>query len=308
MSKELNRREFVKAGAGILAAAAVLPSAFGAEEKAVTPSKRGIRKGIMFATVPGGGSLMDKFKMIRDAGFDGVEPMGGLDRDEVLKARDATGLQIPSVCDSAHWLKTLSDPNPTARAVGLEGLKTALQDSKAYGGSSVLLVPGTVNKDVSYADAYERSQVEIRKAIPLAEDLGVKIAIENVWNHFLLSPLEAARYVDELKSDAVGWHFDVGNIIAWGWPEQWIRILGKRIQKLHIKEYSRAKRDKEGLAKGFQVDYQEGDNNWPVVMKALDEIGYRGWAIAEPAYHPPGLDDAGFLKNVSEKVGKILEM
>jgi hexulose-6-phosphate isomerase len=262
----------------------------------------------MFATVPGTMSVMDKFKMIRDAGFDGVEPMGSMDRDEVLKARDATGLQIPSVCDAAHWFKPLSDPNPTARAVGLEGLKTALQDCKTYGGSSVLLVAGTVNKDVSYADAYERSQAEIRKAIPLAEELGVKIAIENVWNYFLMSPLEAARYVDEFKSDAVGWHFDVGNIIAWGWPEQWIRILGKRIQKLHIKEYSRAKRDNEGLWKGFQVDYLEGDNNWPVVMKALDEIGYRGWAIAEPAHHPPGLDDAGFLKNVSEKVGKILEM
>jgi hexulose-6-phosphate isomerase len=251
---------------------------------------------------------MDKFKMIRDAGFDGVEPLGSMDRDEVLKARDATGLQIPSVCDAVHWLKPLSDPNPTARAVGLEGLKTALQDSKTYGGSSVLLVPGTVNKDVSYAEAYERSQAEIRKAIPLAEELGVKIAIENVWNYFLMSPLEAARYVDEFKSEAVGWHFDVGNIIAWGWPEQWIRILGQRIQKLHIKEYSRAKRDKEGLWKGFQVDYLEGDNNWPVVMKALDDIGYRGWAIAEPAYHPPGLDLAGFLKNVSERVGKILEM
>ena len=157
-------------------------------------------------------------------------------------------------------------------------------------------------------DAYERSQAEIRKAIPLAEELGVKIAIENVWNHFLLSPLEAARYVDEFKSDAVGWHFDVGNIIASGWPEQWIDILGKRIQKLHIKEYSRAKRDKEGLWKGFQVDYLEGDNNWPVVMKALDDIGYRGWAIAEPAFHPPQLNNPAFLQNVSEKVGKILEM
>lgn len=307
MSMELNRRQFVKAGAGVLAAAAVLPSAFGAEAKAAS-RKRGIKKGIMYQTVPGNLSVMDKFKMIRDAGFDGVEPLGSMDRDEVLKARDATGLQIPSVCDAVHWLKPLSDPNPTARAVGLEGLKTALQDSKTYGGSSVLLVPGTVNKDVSYADAYERSQAEIRKAIPLAEELGIKIAIENVWNYFLLSPLEAARYVDEFRSEAVGWHFDVGNIIAWGWPEQWIRILGQRIQKLHIKEYSRAKRDKEGLWKGFQVDYLEGDNNWPVVMKALDDIGYRGWAIAEPAYHPPGLDLAGFLKNVSERVGKILEM
>jgi L-ribulose-5-phosphate 3-epimerase len=246
--------------------------------------------------------------MIRDAGFDGVEPMSGVVHEEVLKARDAMGLQIPSVCDSVHWTMPLSDPNPAMRKIGLSGLTTALQDCKAYGGSSVLLVPGVVNGNVSYADAYERSQEEIRKVIPLAEELGVKMAIENVWNNFLMSPLEAARYVDEFKSEAVGWHFDVGNIIAWGWPEQWIRILGKRIQKLHIKEYSRAKRDKEGLWKGFNVDYLEGDNNWPAVMKALDDIEYKGWAIAEPAYHPPGMDDAAFLRHVREKMDKILAL
>src|SRR5437764_102613 len=122
---------------------------------------------------------------------------------------------------------------------------------------------------------------QIRKAVPLAEELGVKIAVENVWNQFLLSPLEAARYVDEFKSPAVGWHFDVGNVINYGWPEQWIRILGKRIQKLHIKEFSRKKRDSEGLWKGFEVPLGEGDNNWPAVMQALDDIGYHGWAMAE---------------------------
>lgn len=303
---ELNRREFVKAGAGALAAAAVLPSAL-AEQKTDKP-KREIRKAIMYATVPGGGSVLDKFRMIRDAGFEGVEPMGGMDRNEVLKARDAVGLEMPSVCVSTHWVMPLSDPNPGTRAAGLEGLKTALHDCKAYGGSSVLLVPGVVNKTVSYAAAYERSQAEIRKVVPLAEELGVKMAIENVWNYFLMSPLEAARFVDEFQSGAVGWHFDVGNIIAWGWPEQWIEVLGKRIQKLHIKEYSRAKRDQEGLWKGFNVDYLAGDNNWPVVMKALDAVGYKGWAIGEPAYHPPGLDNQAFLRNVSEKMGKILEM
>jgi hexulose-6-phosphate isomerase len=263
----------------------------------------------MYATVPGNGSVMDKFKMIRDAGFEGVEPMGSMDRDEVMKARDASGLKIPSVCVATHWAKPLSDPNPAARAAGLEGLKTALQDCKIYGGSSVLLVPGVVNKQISYADAYARSQAEIRKAIPLAEELGVKMAIENVWNHFLLSPLEAARYVDEFKSDAVGWHFDIGNVITYGWPEQWISVLGKRIQKLHIKEFSRTKSEKQGLWKGFEVEYLEGDNNWPAVMKALDEVGYHGWAIAEPPYHPPELtDNAAIVKNWSEKVGKILAL
>lgn len=272
------------------------------------PKNRGIRKAIMYQTVPGNLSVMDKFRMIRDAGFEGVEAMGSMDRNEVLKARDATGLEIPSVCDALHWARPLSDPNPSARATGLDGLKTALRDCKTYGGSSVLLVPAVVNKDVSYDEAYERSQEEIRKAIPLAENLGVKIAIENVWNYFLMSPLEAARYVDEFKSAAVGWHFDVGNIIAWGWPEQWIRILGKRIQKLHIKEYSRTKRDNEGLWKGFQVDYLHGDNNWPAVMKALDEAGYKGWAIGEPAYRPPNLDDLAYMTHVREQMDKILAL
>src|SRR5204862_6181045 len=119
------------------------------------------------------------------------------------------------------------------REIGLEALKQTLRDGKRYGASSVLLVPAVVNKEDSYADAYTRSQAEIRKAVPLTEYLGVKIAIENVCNAFLLSPLEAARYVDEFNSPAVGWHFDVGNVITYGWPEQWIRILGKRIQKLH---------------------------------------------------------------------------
>ena len=98
---------------------------------------------------------------------------------------------------------------------------------------------------MSYDDAWKRSLEEIRKAVPVAEELQVKIAIENVWNQFLLSPLEAARYVDEFDSPWVGWHFDIGNIINYGWPEQWIHILGKRIVKLHFKEFSKKKRDNE---------------------------------------------------------------
>lgn len=243
----LKRRDFLKWGGSALALAALKPSGLMADDAAsAPPKKRDIKNAIMLATVPGKMPVMDKFKMIRDAGFDGVEAMGSMDRDEVLKARDAAGLFIPSVCDSVHWFKPLSDPNPDARAVGLEGLETTLQDCKTYGGSSVLLVPAIVNQNVAYDDAYTRSQAEIREALPLAERLGVKIAIENVWNDFLLSPMEAARYVDEFNSPAVGWHFDVGNVIRYGWPEQWIRILGKRIQKLHIKEYSRKKRDAEG--------------------------------------------------------------
>jgi L-ribulose-5-phosphate 3-epimerase len=300
LASDMHRREFLKRGAGAVALAALAPGAW-AQEAAAAP-KRALKKGIMWGTVGVKGSVLEKMKAVKEAGFEGAEMNSHMDQEEVLRAQDATGLAIPSVCGVQHWGKPLSDPDPKVRAEGLEALKQTLRDAKRYGASSVLLVPGAVDKKVAYDDAYKRSQEEIRKAIPLAKELGVKIAIENVWNHFLLSPLEAARYVDEFKSPAVGWHFDVGNILNYGWPEQWIRILGPRIQKLHIKEFSRKKRDSEGLWKGFEVKLLEGDDNWPAVMKAVDEVGYRGWAITEQG----GGDSAEGLKDLSERLDKIL--
>jgi L-ribulose-5-phosphate 3-epimerase len=300
MNTSLNRRDFLKVSGGALAAAA-LPSA--AEEK-----KRDIKKGIMWGSIPGKMGVAEKFQMIQQAGFAGLEIESGLDRAEVLKARDATGLTIASVVDSVHWEKTLADPDSDVRAAGLEGLKTALHDCKEYGATSVLLVPAVVNKTISYQRAWTVSRPEVSRVVALAEELGVKIAIENVWNYFLLSPLEAARYVDEFQSHAVCWHFDVGNSINNGWPEQWIRILGPRIHKLHIKEYSRSKRDQEGLWKGFEVEYLEGDNDWPAVMKALDEVGYKGWGTAEPAYWPKGVDLPTRLSQVSAKLDTIFAL
>jgi len=293
----MNRREFLTAGTAALTLAALSPSALRGQESV----KRSIKKGIMWATVGVKGSVLEKMQAIKGAGFEGVEMMSHMDQEEVLKARDQTGLIIPSVCGRDHWSKPLTDSNPSVREEGVAALKQTLRDAKRYGASSVLLVPGKVTAEVSYADAYTRSQAEIRKAIPLAEELGVKIAIENVWNQFLLSPLEGARFVDEFHSSAVGWHFDVGNVITYGWPEQWIRILGKRIQKLHIKEYSRKKRDDEGLWKGFEVSFLQGDNNWPAIMKALDDIGYQGWGIAEQG----GGDSPEGLKNLSVGMTKI---
>src|SRR5512138_3469496 len=234
----MNRRHFIK-GAGALALATIAPHLLAADAK----PKRPLKRGIMWGTVGVKGSVLEKMKVVAEAGFDGAEMNSHMNQDEVIRARDATGLSIPSVCGSKHWDMPLSHPDPKVREAGLEALKQTLRDGKRYGASSVLLVPAVVNQDVSYAEAYARSQAEIRKALPLAEELGVKIAIENVWNQFLLSPLEAARYVDEFKSPFVGWHFDAGNILLYGWPEQWIRILGPRIQKVHLKEFSRKKCD-----------------------------------------------------------------
>lgn len=300
MTPSCTRRDFLKWGGGALTMAALAPSSLSAAE-APARVKRDLKKAIMYETVGLKGTVLEKFQAIKASGFAGVEPVGGMNQDDVVKALEATGLKAASVCCHTHWGKPLSDPDPAVRAEGLKGLQTSLRDAKRYGATSVLLVPAVVSTKVSYADAYARSQSEIRQALPLAEELGVKIAIENVWNKFLLSPLEAARYVDEFQTAAVGWHFDIGNILRDGWPEQWIHILGKRILKLHFKEFSLEKMNKQGPGAGFDVEFLEGSNNWPVIMKALDEIGYRGWGIAEQG----GAGSLEGMKNLSGRMDRI---
>lgn len=299
--EQLDRRTFLRTVGGAVAAAGVV-GASAPHARAAEASRPKIKKAVKFSMVQVKGSILEKFKLLKELGFDGVEmnSPSRINRDEALAAHKATGLVIHGVVDSVHWKDQLSHPDPAVRKRGVDGLTTALRDAKFYGATTVLLVPAVVSKQVSYADAYSRSQAEIRKALPLAQELGVTIAIENVWNHFLLSPLEMARYIDELKSPNVGVYFDVGNIVNYGWPEHWIRILGKRIVKLDIKEFSRKKRDKEGLWKGFQVKLLEGDCDWPAVMKALREIGYNGWATAEI---PGGGRDR--LKEIAERMDRI---
>ena len=304
----MDRRTFLQSSAALAALASVALRAADAPA-ASAPKKRAHKKAFMWGTLGGKTaaalSVREKFQLLRDAGFAGVEVNSAMDQVEVLAARDATGLAIPSVVISTHWAKPLSDPNPTARQVGLDGLLQGLRDAKAYGASSVLLVPAVVKKDVSYTDAYTRSVAEIKKAVPLAEELGVAIAIENVWNQFLLSPLEAAAYVDSFKSPQVRWHFDVGNVVNTGFPEQWVRTLGARIAKIHVKEYSRKLRDEKGPRFGFQCELMTGDSDWPAVMTALDDVGYSGWLIAEQ-YRPPEISDADWLGGLSQKLDQII--
>lgn len=267
------------------------------------PSQMNLKKGIMWGGVRVGKTIPERFQAAKLAGFDGIEVDSHLDRNEVLKARDATGLGIPSVCDSQHWKLLLSSPDPKVREDGIAALKVAIEDAKTFGADTVLLVPGRVTETISYDECWNRSSEEIKKAIPLAEKLNVKIAIENVWNNFLLSPMEAARYIDQFNSPAVGAYFDIGNILAYGWPEQWIKILGKRIAKIHIKEYSRKIADSQGRSAGFNVKLREGDINWSAVMKALDETGYQGWANIEM----PGGDTPEGLKDLCDRLKIILE-
>jgi len=300
----MRRKDFLKITAGATAGSFIVPT-FMTNSSWASTNKVTLKKSLKFGMVKEDLSVLDKFKLLKDLGFDGVEldSPNDLDKKEILQARDKTGLVIPGTVNSYHWKYPLSDPDPKVRAQCVESMKTALKDTKEYGGNTVLLVAGVVNENVSYDDAYKRSQEEIRKLLPMAQETGIKIAIENVWNNFLISPMEAARYIDEFESDMIGWYFDVGNIIRYGWPEQWIKILGKRILKLDIKEYSREKQKNEGIWAGFDVKLGDGDCNWPVVMKALDEINYQGgWGSAEV----PG-GDRKRLQEISERMDKIFK-
>ncbi len=295
----MTRRNFLQTS---LTAAALAPLATViAQDAAKKPKfKKAVNLGMVKADKA---SVLDRFKMIKDAGFDGVElnRPDAIPIDEIIKAREATGLEIAGVTCSTHWGTPITHQDPAIREQGMRGLKLALQEAGELKCTRLLLVPGVVNKEVSYADAYKRSQEAIREAIPAAEKAGCKIGIENVWNQFLLSPIEAARFVDELDSPWVGWHFDIGNVVTYGWPEQWIRILGPRILNVHLKEYSRKKRDQAGPYKGFDVELGEGDVEWPAVVKALGDIGYEGYGILEV----PG-GDAARLKFLAERTDKIL--
>ena len=282
----MDRRSFLKLTAGAATAAALCPAASAAP-------KRNLRKGIMYSTIGVKGTVLERFRAMKEAGFDGVEPMGAMNRDEVINAFKETGLKAASVCDHIHWQKTLSSPSANVRQDGLNGLTTALQDAHAYGATSVLLVPGVVQGagigrgDSTYQECWDRSIAEIRKAIPTAAKLGVKIAIENVGNNFINTPEQAIAYLDAINSEWVGFHFDIGNHGRQGPPERWIDALGKRILMIHIKEFSAAPsppadpaaKSKAGRDRPKLLD---GDNNWPAIMAALDRVGYRGgWGISE---------------------------
>jgi hexulose-6-phosphate isomerase len=240
--------------------------------------------------------ILPHFQRLKDAGFQGVEMVcpNPLNRDDVLRARDTTGLIIHGVSGSQHWKDPLSDPDPAVVERGLAAIRREIEDCKAYGGTTVLVVPAVVTKKVSYRQAYERSQTNIRKLIPNAERNGIKLCIEDVWNKFLLSPIEFARYIDEFDSAWVGAYFDVGNIVEYGYPQEWIRELAKRIVKVHVKEYAKPKR--------FNYPIGEGEIDWPAVRAALVEIGYHDWITADDMV----LGSVEELRDIAQRMAKVL--
>src|SRR5690348_14136209 len=244
-------------------------------------------------------SIVDRFQLARDTGFEQTE-IGTTDDDrqaeEMLAASKKTGIRIHSVMNRDHWRYPLSSRDPEVVAKSVAGMKTSFRNASLWGADTVLLVPAVVNAETSYRDAWDRSQTEIRKLIPLAEELKVIIAVEEVWNKFLLSPLEFARYVDQFQSPWVRAYFDVGNVVISGYPQDWIRTLGKRIVKLHFKDFKFEKRVAQF------VPLREGEIDWKEVHKALAEIGYNGSATVEL---PAG--DEAYLREVSHRVDLILQ-
>src|SRR5262245_41597954 len=197
MTGPIQRRDFLKLS-GVAAMASLGPGAVLAADPPA--KKRALKKAVMYATIGLKGSVLEKFKALKEAGFEGVEPMSHMKQDEVINALQETGLKAASVCCSTHWNKLLSDPSENVRRDGREGLQIALQDAKKYGTTSVVLVPGRVTKDVSYDDCFKRSVAEIKQVVPIAKDLGVKIAVENVWNDFITKPDQAVAFLDAINS------------------------------------------------------------------------------------------------------------
>lgn len=258
-----------------------------------------IRKAILLGMLPKSLTIADKFSLAKDCGFEAME-CGTEDSqataEEIKAASDKVKLPIHSVMNRDHWQFPLSSPDPAVVAKSVKGMETSIANAKLWGAETVLLVPAVVNPEVSYKQAWDRSTAEIKKLIPLAAKSKVIIAVEEVWNKFLLSPIEFANYVDQFKSPWVKAYFDVGNVVLYGYPQDWIRTLGPRIAKVHLKDFKFAKRQAEF------VNLRDGEINWKEIYKALEEVGYKGVATVELSG-----GDGDYLKDVSKRVDMILE-
>jgi L-ribulose-5-phosphate 3-epimerase len=279
-------------------------AASGLALRAAASERLPIHKAVLFSMLPTELSILDRFQLARDTGFEQTE-CGTTDderqADEILAASKKTGVRIHSVMNRDHWKYPLSSRDPEVVSKSISGLKTSFRNASLWGADTVLLVPAVVNPETSYQEAWDRSQAQIRKMLPLAEEVKVIIAVEEVWNKFLLSPIEFARYVDEFRSPWVRAYFDVGNVVLYGYPQDWIRTLGKRIVKLHMKDFSFREHPTIQKRVADFVMLREGDINWKEVYRALAEIGYNGSATVE-------LEGGGkaYLEDVSRRFDLIL--
>ena len=255
-------------------------------------------KGMNVWTLPAGLTIEEQFALTKDAGFDTIElnlsesqpqdnivskdlalndsPTLTLDvTEEELAAikvlSEKYELPITSISTSLHWNYSLTDHDATTRQKGIEIVKKMIDVCKALGGDTVLVVPGLVKQTESYDDCYDRALAALKELAPYAEANEIYIGIENVWNKFLLSPIETRDFIDKIDSPFVGMYFDAGNVLQFGFPEQWVRILGNRIKKIHVKDFNTG----IGNIYGFTT-LLNGSLNWVHLVEAIHEIGYTG--------------------------------
>lgn len=287
----MTRRTLLATSLGAAAAAAIDAAP---ADNARLPIKKAVGWGMLPKDLP----ELDKFKLTKTCGFREMECQTTSDRakaEELLAASRETGIRIHSVMNMDHWDYPLSSADQSVVDKSIAGMETSLHNAKLWGADTVLLVPGVVNPETSYEQCYERSRANISKLIPLAKELGVIIAVEEVWNKFLVSPVDYARYIDSFESPQIKAYFDVGNVVLYGYPQQWIRTLGPRIAKLHIKDFYFRKGETKWVNLG------EGDIKWNAIYSALSDVGYRGSATVELA---GGGED--YLKGVSARFERIL--
>ncbi|GDX40578.1 xylose isomerase [Armatimonadota bacterium] len=302
MSQFIDRRAFLnqslQTALAVGAGTALTQVAEAAPHPASIPAQQGewrVKKSVMWAMLPSNLSFEDRFKLAKDVGFAGVEIDPVHEEDKALefrRASDKVGIPVQSIIYGG-WHAPLSDPDPKVQEAGMEDVKKALQCAKWVGADNILLVPAVVTPKVRYHEAYTRSQANIRKLIPTAEKHNVLILVEEVWNKFLLSPLEFAHYIDEFKHPLIQAYFDIGNVVLFAYPEDWIRTLGKRIRKVHLKDFKRGNSQ--------FVNLREGDVDWKEVRKAFMEVGFTSFMNTEL-----GGGDEAYLRDVSQRVDKII--
>jgi hexulose-6-phosphate isomerase len=290
----LDRRRFLETAAAVSALAALRPRAAAAAGGAP-------KKAVLISRLPKELGFRDRFQVALDAGFAGIEMQTVADprqADEIKEASAKSGLRIHSVMNMDHWSSPLSSSDPEVVARSVAGMETSLRNAKLWGADAVLLVPAVVNPQTSYQDAWTRSQKVIReRLLPLAQELKVVIGVEEVWNKFLLSPLEFVRYVDELASPWIRAYFDVGNVVFYAYPQDWIRTLGSRIAKVHLKDFQLDRANGRFNWKNLG----EGDIDWVEVRKAFSDVGYDGWVTTEISG-----GDAAYLKDVVARLDRFL--
>ena len=301
-----DRRTFLKLLGAAVAAAGPAGAAYArsASDPVQTPAAAPastIKKSVLINMLPKELSYAARFALAREVGFEGIEMQTISRPEEAAEIREAaakTGLRIHSVMNMDHWRLPLSSSDPDVVTRSVQGMETSLKNAALWGADAVLLVPAVVDAKTGYRDAYERSQRVIReRLLPMARDLKVIIAVEEVWNKFLLSPIEFARYVDEFASPWLKAYFDVGNVVLFAFPQDWIRTLGPRIVKVHLKDFNF-----DGRAGRFEwKPIGEGDIDWPEVRRALHEIGYSGYVTTEVSG-----GDGAILKEISARVDRFL--